>query len=74
MAVNKVAVNRAAVNKAAVNRAAADRVAVSRVAADTAAANQADDKTGSSELTKRRETTPAAFVMSTHFLYVYVIS
>jgi hypothetical protein len=44
----------------AVNRAAAVRAA----AADRAAVNQADDKTGSFETTKRREVTPAAFVIS----------
>ena len=60
---NKVAVSRVVVKvRAAVNRAAANKVA------DSAAVNQADDKTGSFETTKRREVTPAAFVISRNVL------
>ena len=53
-------------NKVVVNKAAA----ANRAAGDRAAANQADDKTGSFETTKRREVTPAAFVISRNSLCV----
>ena len=70
MAANEAAVNRAAVvaNRAAVADKAA--AAANRAAGDRAAANPAANKTGFFETKKRREVTPAAFVISRNSLCV----